>query len=285
MLRITTEKKRGKTVLSVEGRLSGPRVPMLEKCWRELRAGAADEKFDVNLCGVMFIDGAGKVLLKAIHSEGGQLIAEGCLNQAIVREITAEAKTNATEKRGKGPGFFFYVLFFGLLVCAKPGFAQTPGQTAVSPDPAKLTLEQAVSLALKQNTTAQIAILQAAQAQQDSNIARANLLPDATLQVSDAARRQNLESAFGTRIPGIPQHIGPFQVFNAGVAFGSPIFDLTLWRRYQAAKEFAGAQQATGYSTREQVILLVVSQYIGTLRAVANVTASQLARRTGASAV
>src|SRR5262245_12811189 len=94
MLRITTEKKRNRTVLSVEGRLSGPRVPMLEQCWRELRAGAPDEKFHVNLCGVTFIDGSGKILLKAIHSEGGQLIADGCLNQAIVKEITEEAKSS-----------------------------------------------------------------------------------------------------------------------------------------------------------------------------------------------
>jgi len=70
MLRITTEKKKGRTVLSVEGRLSGPRVPMLEQCWRELRTNAPDEKYHVNLCGVTFIDGAGKVLLKAMHSEG-----------------------------------------------------------------------------------------------------------------------------------------------------------------------------------------------------------------------
>ena len=80
MLRITTEKKRGRTVLSVEGRLSGPRVAMLEECWRELRASAPEEKFHVNLCGVSFIDGAGKVLLKTMHSQGAQLLAEGCLN-------------------------------------------------------------------------------------------------------------------------------------------------------------------------------------------------------------
>ncbi|HWY43834.1 MAG TPA: TolC family protein [Candidatus Sulfotelmatobacter sp.] len=270
MLRITTEKKRGRTVLSVEGRLSGPRVAMLEQCWRELRAGVPDEKFHVNLCGVTFIDGAGKVLLKAIHSEGGQLLAEGCLNQAIVKEITAEAKPGGGEKRGKGPGVFFYVVFFSLLLGAKPGF----GQTTRSLEPVKLTLEQSVKLALKQNTTAQIAILQAAQSEQDKNVSRAALLPDATLEVSDAARRQNLATGLGTTFPGFPQHIGPFQVFNAGVAFGGPIFDLTLWKRYQAAKELAGAEKATSYSTREQVILLVVSQYIGSLRAVANVTAS-----------
>ena len=279
MLRITTEKKRGRTDLNVEGRLSGPRVQMLEQCWRELRAGSPEEKFHVNLCGVTFIDGSGKVLLKAMHSEGAQLIADGCLNQAIVREITSEAKAGAAEKRGKGPSFFFYILFFSLLVSAKPGFAQAPAQTSspnqVSSEPLKLTLEQSVALALKQNTTAQIAILTAAQAEQDKNIARAGLLPDASLQVSDSARRQNIEAGFGQKIPGIPQHSGPFQVFNAGVAFGAPVFDLTLWRRYQAAKELAGAQKATSYSTREQVILLVVSQYIGTLRAVANVTASK----------
>jgi outer membrane protein len=269
MLRITTEKKRGRTVLSVEGRLSGPRVAMLEQCWRELRAGSPDEKFHVNLCGVTFIDGAAKVLLKAIHSEGGQLLAEGCLNQAIVKEITEDAKSGG-EKRGKGPGFFFYLVFFSLLIGAKPSFAQSPA----GPEPMKLTLEQSVKLALKQNTTAQIAILQAAQSEQDKNISRAALLPDATLQVTDSARRQNIATGFGTTIPGIPQHIGPFQVFNAGAAFGGPVFDLTLWKRYQAAKELAGAEKATSYSTREQVILLVVSQYIGSLRAVASVTAS-----------
>src|SRR5262249_43070333 len=103
ILRIITEKKKRRTVLSVEGRLSGPRVPMLEQCWRELRANALEEKSHVNLCGVTFSDGAGKVLLKAMHSEGAQLLAEGCLNRAIVREITNQGKG---EKKGKGPSFF-----------------------------------------------------------------------------------------------------------------------------------------------------------------------------------
>jgi len=64
MLRITSEKKRGRVVLTVEGRLTGPRVGTLEQCWRELRAASANEKFSLNLCGVSFIDAAGKMLLK-----------------------------------------------------------------------------------------------------------------------------------------------------------------------------------------------------------------------------
>ena len=52
------------------------------------------------------------------------------------------------------------------------------------------------------------------------------------------------------------------------------MFDLTLWRRYQAERSLASAQKANSLSTREQVVLLVVSQYIGTLRAVATVQAA-----------
>ncbi len=64
-------------------------------------------------------------------------------------------------------------------------------------------------------------------------------------------------------------------MFSAGPSFGTPVFDLTLWRRYQAARNTVSASKATSLSTREQVILLVDSQYIGTLRAVANVEASE----------
>ena len=49
----------------------------------------------------------------------------------------------------------------------------------------------------------------------------------------------------------------------------APVFDLTLWRRYQTVAKRSSASKANSLSTREQVILLVVSQYIGTLRAVA----------------
>lgn len=111
MLRITTVKKRRKVTLSVEGRLAGHSVGTLEQCWRELRATSTNEKFSVNLCGVSFIDAAGKVLLKEIHSQGGQLVAEGCLNQAIVREILAKEigrDREATSGRGKGSHIIFY---------------------------------------------------------------------------------------------------------------------------------------------------------------------------------
>ncbi|MGH9676940.1 MAG: TolC family protein, partial [Candidatus Acidiferrum sp.] len=283
MLRVTSEKKRGRLVLNIEGRLAGESVAALEECWRELQAGTPSKKFQLHLCDVSYIDAAGKALLKEIHRQGAQLVAEGCLNQAIVQEINGKAsdeECGSRTKRRKGSSIIFYVALFSLVLGAgraeaqgmKDGKlpAQEPSQVL------RLTLDQAVGLALKQNPTAQIAVLTAAQSVQDKNIARAALLPEANLSVKDEAERNNIQAQFGGRkIPGFPQHVGPYQIFSAGPTFDAPIFDLTLWRRYQAARNTANASKATSLSTREQVILLVVSQYIGTLRAVANVQASQ----------
>ena len=119
MLRITTQKKRGKTLLSIEGRLTGPLVGTLEQCWRELRAAAPTEKLHVDLCGVSFIDAAGKMLLKEIHRQGGELVAEGCLNQAIVDDIVKgekETKGHGRKERPKGSHIVFYTLLFALLM-------------------------------------------------------------------------------------------------------------------------------------------------------------------------
>jgi len=295
MLRITTEKKRGKITLTVEGRLSGGSVTTLEQCWRELRSATPEEGLRVDLCGVSFIDAAGKILLREIHRQGGRLQAEGCLNQAIVKDIASEERagkpgeerdSRETEKKVRGSHIIFYLALFSLALAVASVGAPAPaaaqnappgarGNEAETSQPLKLTLDEAVKLALKQNPTAQIAVLQAAEAEQDRVGARADLLPQAQLQVYDAVRRANIEAQFGSRIPGVSQHIGPFQIFNAGPTFGMPIFDLSLWRRYQAARNTADASKASSLSTREQVILLVVSQYIGSLRAEADVVASK----------
>jgi len=278
MLRITTDKRKSKTILSVEGRLVGQNVATLEQCWRELRNASPQEKFHVNLCGVSFIDGAGKVLLKTMYHEGGQLIAEGCLNQAIVKEIVGQERNGLRgEGSEKKTPIIFYIALLSLLLGGSGARAQTPGSVPVAGQPLKLTLDKAVGLALKQNPTAQIAVLQAAQAAQDQNIARANLLPQASFGVSDSIRRINLQEQLGGALPfpGIPGHVGPINVFSTGPSFSSPVFDLTLWDRYRSSRELARAGNASSLSTREQVILLVVSQYIGTLRAMATVDAAR----------
>jgi outer membrane protein TolC/ABC-type transporter Mla MlaB component len=286
MLRVTTLKKRSKVVLTVEGRLAGDSVSTLEQCWRELRAASPTEKFNVDLCGVSFIDAAGKTLLKEIYRQGGRLVAQGCLNQETVKEITgaAEGRSESESKKDtKRSHIIFYIAFFSLLLA--PTLTPAHSQRQQNPLPAeapysgvmRLTLDQAVALALKQNTTAQIAVLSAAQSEQDQKIAMSALLPQAQLGVTEQWQRINILAQFGgTRIfPGFPAHVGPYSTFSAGPSFNGPVFDLTLFRRYQASRNAANASRAESLSTREQVILLVVSQYIGTLRSMADVQASQ----------
>jgi outer membrane protein len=291
MFRITTQKKRSKILLTVEGRLAGESVSTLEQCWRELHGGSPDEKFSVDLCGVSFIDAAGKTLLKEIHRQGGRLVAQGCLNQETVKEITGEAERSEradTKKDPKRSHIIFYIALFSVLVFpaltpAQPETQpQSPRQQSSLPADApagvmRLTLDQAVNLALKQNTTAQIAVLTATQSQQDQKIALSELLPQVQVGVTEQWERLNLVAQFGgMRIfPGFPGHLGPYPVFSAGPSFNGQVFDLTLFRRYQASRNVAKASRADSLSTREQVILLVVSQYIGTLRSIADVEASQ----------
>lgn len=294
MLRITTEQKRGRLILSVEGRLAGQWVAALEQCWRELHASSPTGKFSVNLCGVSYIDAAGKVLLKEIHRQGGHLLAEGCLNQAVVKDIVgnpsaeqSEGDSGETAVKTKRNPIIFYLLFLSLLPGSLPARAQEAGDGRTKPKnpfsaaapsgTLRLTLNQAVNLAIKQNPTAQIALIQQLESVQDKNVARAALLPEIDASVKEQVQRENIRAQFGGKalFAQIPTALGPFPLFSAGPSLAAPIFDLTLWRRYQAARENVNASQANTLSTREQVILLVVSQYIGTLRAVADVQASQ----------
>jgi outer membrane protein len=293
MLRITTEQKRGKLILSVEGRLAGEWVSALEQCWRDLRTSTPGGKFSINLCGVSYIDAAGKVLLKEIHHQGCHLVAEGCLNQAIVKEIVGPPSAEkaggdeAPPVKTKKSHIIFYLIFFALVPGAGSVHAQNVqagaqrGHSDLNPTAPSgvlsLTLDQAVGLALKQNPTAQIAVIQAAQSVQDKNVARAALMPEVDASAKEQVQRINIQAQFGGEniFPGIPKAFGPFPTFSAGPSLAAPLFDLTLWRRYQAAREGVIASKANSLSTREQVILLVVSQYIGTLRAVADVQASQ----------
>lgn len=112
MLRITTDRKRGKIKLSVEGRLAGAWVKTLEECWNDLRVASPRSRLQIHLCGVSYIDSAGKLLLSEIHRQGGQLVAEGCMNQAVVEEIieAAEAAKQSYRRearRKSGPIIFW----------------------------------------------------------------------------------------------------------------------------------------------------------------------------------
>src|SRR5258708_12265024 len=159
MLRVTTLKKRSKVVLTVEGRLAGDSVSAREQCWRELLAASPTEKFNVDLCGVSFIDAAGKTLLKEIYRQGGRLVAQGCLNQETVKEITGAAGGRSetdSKKDTKRSHIIFYIAFFSLLlaptlISAQSQRQQTPLPAQAPPALLPLTLHPPLPLPPPQN--------------------------------------------------------------------------------------------------------------------------------------
>lgn len=267
MLKITVHNLDSRTTLELEGKLVGPWVPEVEACW-EAERGKSPE-FYVDLAGVSFVDAEGRALLIRLHQAGAVLVAKGCLTRAIIAEVMSRAsdKPSSSPSAFHGTKISVIAIFFILLAGGQVAHSQEP-QTI------HLTLHDAVALALKQNPQVQIAVLQAAQSVQDQNIARAGLLPQFRLNSTIAVERGNIETAFGKALPGLPEHIGPFEIFAAGPQFSMPILDLTLWRRWQSARENTSAARADQMSVREQVILLTVSQYLGALRAGAEVRAA-----------
>ena len=88
MLRITTEVDGAELVFKLEGSLSGPRVAEVEVCLRKRLGEEAGRAMRVDLCGVTFIDGAGKLLLADLHARGATFRASSCATRKIVAEVT-----------------------------------------------------------------------------------------------------------------------------------------------------------------------------------------------------
>jgi anti-anti-sigma regulatory factor len=90
MLKISVLPDGAGAKLLLEGRLVGPWVEELDRCWREL-AGAPEEHLLLDLTGVTFVDAPGKALLARMRRGGVEFRATGCLMRCIVEEIAKEA--------------------------------------------------------------------------------------------------------------------------------------------------------------------------------------------------
>ena len=89
MLRISVITDGGRAAVTLEGSLSGPWVDELARTLQALAEEREAGTLDVRLDAVTFIDGAGKLLLRSLCARGVGLEASGCMNRAIVEEITS----------------------------------------------------------------------------------------------------------------------------------------------------------------------------------------------------
>ena len=260
MLRVTVHDTAKTWRLQLEGKLAGEAVIEAERAWMDAPAA---KSIEVDLRAVSCADPAGQRLLSRMHRAGAALVAQGVAMKALVSEIRDGRLEAGIVAR------FVALIVLALLLPARSTFAQPPAAA-----PLRLTLQQAVTLGLKQAPEIVIANLTLAESQQARTAARGALLPQVSFGVSEKVTRASLESVFGKKVPGFPDHTGPFWSFEAGPTGSMPVFDLTLWNQWRAAREGVGAAAAHQTTARELNAQLVVSQYLGTLRASAEVEAA-----------
>ena len=71
----------------LEGRLVGPWIKELERCWTESEQSGPDRRFVVDLTGVTFVEPEGKTLLSQMCQGGAEFVATGCCMKSIVEDV------------------------------------------------------------------------------------------------------------------------------------------------------------------------------------------------------
>ncbi len=92
MLKITTHVSDDATNITLEGRLVGPWIGELERCWREAEHSAAGRPLIVDLRSGTFVEQEGKRLLTRMCQAGADLLATGCCMRSIVEEAKKQVR-------------------------------------------------------------------------------------------------------------------------------------------------------------------------------------------------
>ena len=209
MLKITIHESSDALTFQVEGKLVGAWAKELEQSWNTASTNCNRKPLIVDLTETLYIDEEGKRVLAKLFRHGARFKTSGAMTSCVVDELTGKSRRPCRR-----------ILTQSLLLLLAVGVAR-----AADPAPLKLTLRDAVQMALKQNPQVQIANLNIAESAQNQNVARADLLPHINLTGSELVHRINLAAAFGKKIPQFPGHVGPFWLIQGGPSGSVPIFD------------------------------------------------------------
>jgi len=87
MLRITIMEEHDVATIRLEGKLVGPWVEELERCWNTAMTGWRNSQLLVDLNMVTFVDASGRALLTKMHNAGARLMGRGILTTYILEQI------------------------------------------------------------------------------------------------------------------------------------------------------------------------------------------------------
>jgi outer membrane protein TolC len=146
----------------------------------------------------------------------------------------------------------------------------------VSPSVLQLKLSDAIDRGLKQNLGLFLSEQGTRSAQASRWLARSGLLPDITTRTSDTSQQIDLQAlGFPGGIPGIPNIVGPFNVFDARLYVSQAVLNLSALRNNRAGSENLRAARLTAQDARDIVVLGVAGLYLQAISGQAQIAAAQ----------
>ncbi len=98
MFRITKAEDRSKTILTIDGQLSGDSVAAVESCCNQ--AGSDGRPVQLYLRDVTSVDQAGQKLLGRLAAKGVHLAASGVYTSYLVQALTSEEYASRNNRNG-----------------------------------------------------------------------------------------------------------------------------------------------------------------------------------------
>ena len=87
MFRVQIDEDSVRTILHVEGNLTGNAVDELRRIWISVRNGTPEKQTVISLGGVRVVDGAGRKLLCQMYGWGTTLSGKGLMIGPLIEEI------------------------------------------------------------------------------------------------------------------------------------------------------------------------------------------------------
>ena len=132
----------------------------------------------------------------------------------------------------------------------------------LSEKPVALSLEDAVSLGLKQNLGGVLAADAITDALGQHWRALSELLPNVVTDTGFGVHQVNVKAALGITVPGQPPIIGPFGYFDARAYLRQSVFDWSSIERARASHAQLKSAEFSSKDARELVVLVIVSNYL-----------------------
>jgi len=145
----------------------------------------------------------------------------------------------------------------------------------VSPGVLSLSLKDAISRGLKQNLGLFLTEEGTRLAQASRLYGRSGLLPTVTASISDASHQINLQALGFSGFPGVPQIVGPFNVFDARLSASQAILNLAALRNSRASAENLQAARFSAQDARDIVVLVAAGLYLQAVAGRARIDAVQ----------